>query len=145
MPKLHHDSPSVQSSLTILQDVITRMASNSASAKTWCIALVSAILVLIADRASVRLVWIAIVPIVLFCLLDAYYLALEKAFRDRYNAFVRKLHRGTATPDDLFVVVPPGQTPLTLRHAWAAFKSFSVWPFYAVQVLVLIAVKSFLA
>jgi len=46
------DSPAVQSYLTILQDVIGRMASNSAGAKTWCIALVSAIIVVIADKGE---------------------------------------------------------------------------------------------
>jgi len=141
MPQVDYNSPSVQSSLTILQDVITRMAGNSASAKTWCIALVSAILVLVADRGSGTLLWIATAPIILFCLLDTYYLALEKTFRDHYNAFVHKLHAGEATVEDLFVVTPPGQTPLTLQNVWRAFWSFSVWPFYTIQVLVLLVVN----
>jgi len=144
MEKLDHNSPAVQSSLTILQDVITRMAGNSASAKTWCIALVSAILVLLADRGSPALVWIALAPILLFCLLDTYYLALEKDFCDRYNELVRKLHAGEVALDDLFVVLPPGQSPLTRRNAWRAFKSFSVWPFYTIQVVILAAAWFFL-
>ncbi len=141
MEKINHDSPAVQSSLTILQDVITRMAGNSANGKTWCIALVSAILVLLADRHSPDLVWIAIAPIILFCMLDAYYLAMEKDFRDRYNQFVRKLHTGAAIIDDLFVVIPPGQSPLSAKNAWRALKSFSVWPFYIIQVIVLLVVR----
>jgi hypothetical protein len=144
MEKLDYNSPAVQSSLTILQDVITRMAGNSASAKTWCIALVSAILVLIADRGLPALAWIAVVPILLFCLLDAYYLALEKDFRHRYNELVRKLHTGAATIEDLFVVLPPGQSPLTRENVWRAFKSFSVWPFYLIQIALLVVVWRFL-
>ncbi|HUV93600.1 MAG TPA: hypothetical protein VMX14_02050 [Anaerolineae bacterium] len=140
MEKLDYNSPSVQSSLTILQDVITRMAGNSASAKTWCVALVSAILVLLADRGSPALVWMALAPILLFCMLDTYYLALEKDFRDRYNELVRKLHAGEAALHDLFVVLPPGESPLTLRNTSRAFKSFSVWPFYTIQVVILLAV-----
>ncbi|WP_414544018.1 hypothetical protein [Nostoc sp. CCY0012] len=46
--KLTPDSNSVQSYLNILQGVIARMANNSASCKTWCISLVSAILVVLA-------------------------------------------------------------------------------------------------
>jgi len=42
----------VQSHLTILQAVIQRMASNSASSKTWCVTLVSAILVIVADKGK---------------------------------------------------------------------------------------------
>lgn len=144
MGKIDLDSPAVQSSLTILQDVITRMASNSANAKTWCIALVSAILILLADKSSPDLTWIAIAPIILFCMLDAYYLSMEKDFRDRYNLFVKKLHTGIAIVDDLFVVLPPGQSPLSAKNVWRAFRSFSVWPFYGIQVLILLVVRFFI-
>lgn len=144
MEKINHDSPAVQNSLAILQDVISRMAGNSASSKTWCIALVSAILVLLADRDSPNLVWIAIAPIILFCMLDAYYLAMEKEFRDRYNQFVRKLHAGDVTIDDLFVVIPPGQSLLSAKNVWRALKSFSIWPFYLIQVIILLVVRSIL-
>jgi hypothetical protein len=145
MDKIDHDSPAVQSSLTILEDVITRMAANSANAKTWCIALVSAILVLLADRDSADLFWIAIGPIVLFCMLDAYYLAMEKGFRDRYNQLVKRLHAGATVVDDLFVVIPAGQSPLSVANAWRALRSFSVWPFYTIQVVVLVVVRFLLS
>jgi len=144
MDKIKYDSPAVQSSLTILQDVIARMAGNSANAKSWCVALVSAILVLLADRASPDLVWMAIMPIIIFCMLDAYYLAMEKDFRNRYNELVKKLHAGVATVDDLFVIIPPGQSPLSTSNAWRALKSFSVLPFYVTQVIVLLIVTRLL-
>src|SRR5881397_3221134 len=102
------NSPAVQSYLTILQGVITRMASNSASAKTWCIALVSAIIVVIADKGQPGYVWISLVPVGLSFLLDAYYLGLERQFRDRYNDFIAKLHEGEAKVDDVFIVTPGG-------------------------------------
>lgn len=144
MSKIDHTSPAVHSSLSILQDVITRMAGNSASAKTWCIALVSASLVLLADRKSPDLVWLAAIPIILFFLLDAYYLGLEKEFRDSYNNFIKKIHTSDVSVDDLFVVVPPGQKPLSFKNVWQAFKSFSVWPFYLVQLVVLLTVRLFM-
>ena len=68
--KVSFDSPSVQSYLTILQSVISRMATNSTSCKTWCVSLVSAIIVIVADKGKPNYVWISIVPIVLFPLLD---------------------------------------------------------------------------
>lgn len=125
------DSPAVQSYLPILQGVITRMASNSANCKAWCVALVSAILVVVADTLSPRYVWIAGVPTALFCLLDAYYLGLESGFRDSYNVFIRKLHLGTATVDELFIVAPSGRWAVAKATA-AALLSFSVLPFYGV-------------
>ena len=41
------DSTAVQAHLSIMQDVIRRMAGNSASCKNWCIVLVAALLALV--------------------------------------------------------------------------------------------------
>lgn len=126
---LSEASPSVQAHLQIMQSVINRMATNSASCKSWCVTLVSAILVVVADKGQANLAYIALIPAVLFLSLDAYYLALEKAFRASYNEFVRKVHAGQAVPDDLFSVQPKGGES---SHQWAALTSFSVWGFYGV-------------
>jgi hypothetical protein len=79
---LNPDSAAVQSYLNILQGVIARMAANSANCKTRCITLASALLVLIADKGKTNLMAIALIPVLLFCFLDAYYLAQERAFRE---------------------------------------------------------------
>ena len=47
-PEYNANSEAVRAHLTILQDVVRRMAGNSASCKNWCIVLVAAILVLVA-------------------------------------------------------------------------------------------------
>ncbi len=47
---LTEESASVQSHLQIMQNIIQRMAMNSTSCKAWCITIVSAILVIIADK-----------------------------------------------------------------------------------------------
>ena len=52
MDKPTFESPSVHSYLSILQAVIARMASNSSNCKTWCITIVSAILVVVADKGQ---------------------------------------------------------------------------------------------
>ena len=135
------DSPAVQSYLTILQGVIGRMATNSAAAKTWCIALVSAIIVVIADKGQPGYVWIALVPASLFFLLDAYYLGLERQFRERYNAFIGKLHQGNAEVEDVFIVTPGGGLSGTMKAALRACGSVSVWPFYVLLSLTLVAVR----
>ncbi len=138
------DSPAVQSYLTILQGVIGRMASNSAGAKTWCIALVSAIIVVVADKVEPGYVWIALVPVALFFLLDAYYLGLERQFRDRYNDFISKLHEGNAEVDDVFIVTLGGGLSGTMKAAFRACGSVSVWPFYLLLALMLLAVRTFI-
>jgi hypothetical protein len=124
---LTDDSPSVQGHSAVLQSVIQRMAANSVQCKTWCVTLVSAILILITDKNRPYLVGIGLYPIVIFGVLDAYYLGLEKQFRESYDAFVRKLHAGTLTPDDLFHVAPKGDSS---KYQIQALKSFAVWGFY---------------
>jgi hypothetical protein len=138
------DSSAVQSYLTILQGVIGRMASNSAGAKTWCIALVSAIIVILSDQAEPEYVWIALVPIGLFLLLDAYYLGLERHFRQRYNDFIGKLHDGTAEVEDVFIVTPGNGIRGSLKATLKACGSISIWPFYSLLALMLLAVRIFI-
>jgi hypothetical protein len=135
------DSPSVQSYLTILQSVISRMATNSSSCKTWCVSLVSAIIVIVADKGKPNYVWISIVPIVLFLLLDSYYLALERQFRSVYNDFIRKLHFGSATVDDVFYVAPRTGTGATSVNILKAGGSIAVWPFYVLLAVMLLVVR----
>jgi len=132
------NSQAVQAHLGILQAVIQRMAANSASSKAWCITLVSAILVIVADKGKPQYVWIALIPTLLFLFLDAYYLALEKGFRNSYNGFIDKLHYGKLTSSDLFAVVPSGGQ---LKLLAASLFSFSVWPFYLTLLIMLFVAK----
>ena len=126
------ESSAVQKHLEIMQGVIQRMADNSRSCKVWCVTLVSAILVLVAQTGKAEHALIALAPTVLFYVLDAYYLALERGFRRSYERFVGKLHEERLTDSDLYNVAPTGSTPR--GTLWAMFKSFSILPFYAVVV-----------
>ena len=117
------NSQAVQAHLNILQSVIQRMAVNSSSSKAWCITLVSAILVIVADKGKPDYAFIAIIPVLLFLFLDGYYLALEKGFRNSYNEFIAKLHSGGIQPNDLFAVIPEGKLS---RLLWEALKSPAV-------------------
>jgi hypothetical protein len=132
--KITEASPSVQTHLGILQGVIERMASNSTFSKTWCITVVSAILVVVADKGKPDYAFLAFIPTLLFFVLDVYYLALEKGFRNSYNSFVKKVHDGSLTPEDLYSVSPSGNSS---ELQIEALKSFSVWGFYtALAVLI---------
>lgn len=136
---LDETSPSVQTHLGIMQGVIERMASNSSQCKAWCITIVSAILVIVADKGKPNFAWIALFPSLLFLALDAYYLTLEKAFRASYNLFINKVHNGTLKPEDLYSVAPAGKMG---KHRKEALKSFSVWGFY-LGLIVLVAVARY--
>jgi hypothetical protein len=133
------DSPSVQAHLSITQAVINRMAANSTSCKAWCITLVSAILVIVADKGKPQFALIALIPTLLFCSLDTYYLYLEKSFRQSYNSFIKKLHSGKVVAADLYAVSPSGDKIKTL---WAALRSFAIWPFYLTLCVMILLVKT---
>lgn len=135
---LSESSPSVQAHLGILQGVIQRMATNSSQCKAWCITIVSAILVIVADKSKPDYAWIALLPTILFLALDSYYLALEKGFRESYNLFVNKIHKKSLTPSDLYSVKPSGDMN---KHQIESLKSFSVWGFYGGLFLLLIIAR----
>ncbi|WP_292713515.1 hypothetical protein [Nostoc sp. JL34] len=138
--KVTPDSNAVQSYLNILQGIIMRMATNSANCKTWCVSLVSAILVVIADKNKPNYALIALIPIVLFFLLDCYYLGQERNFREIYNNFVKELHSGEVATDKLFVLKPPkGMNVVNLL--FSSSLSFSVYPFYLTLVLTVIIAR----
>jgi hypothetical protein len=132
------ESPSIQTHLGILQNVIQRMASNSTACKAWCVTLVSAVLVIVADKGKADYAWIAMLPTIVFAALDAYYLALEKAFRNSYNDFISKLHKKSLTENDLYSVVPKGDMS---RLQLESVKSFSVWGFYASLAVLIVITK----
>jgi len=135
------ESPAVQSYLTILQTIINRMAANSSSCKAWCITLVSAIMVIVADKGKPQYLSISIVPVALFLFLDSYYLGLERLFRKLYNSFIQKIHSGTASIDDVFIV-KPGSTSEILNSATGALFSFSIWPFYSLLLIMWFIIKT---
>jgi hypothetical protein len=114
----------------MLQGVIGRLAGNSASCKTWCVSLSSALAVVVAQSGNRNLLIVAALPIVLFMFLDAYYLGLERRFRTCYETFVQKLHNGTASVEDAFLIAPRLKVRGLFLEAGQALLSFSIWPFY---------------
>lgn len=133
--KLDENSQAVQCHLNIVQNVIQRMSANSALCKGWCVTLVSAILVVVANQSKAEYAFISVIPLLLFTVLDMYYLALERAFRNSYNEFIDKLHSQGVSTSDVYAVQPKGSiAAMTFR----AILSFSIWPFYFVLLLTII-------
>lgn len=88
--------------LQMMQENITRMAGNSANAKTWLITIVTGFF---AIGCSIKdLDWwllLAIIPIVVFWYIDAYYLSLERALRNREQIYINILNSLERTCDNL--------------------------------------------
>lgn len=90
--------------------------------------MVAAILVIVADKDKPSFAWIALLPTLVFGVLDIYYLAMEKAFRNSYNKFIGKIHRKKLREEDLYSITPVGS--ISLLQIESA-RSFSIWGFYA--------------
>jgi hypothetical protein len=120
------DSPAAIAHLGMIQAIVTRLAGNSVQCKSWCLAIVSALFGFAGAIKSDRIAAVAIIPIVIFGLVDAAYLAHEKAYRDLYNAFAAKIRAGSYQISDCFAL----NAAATGNHYWSALRSWSVWPVY---------------
>ena len=74
--------------LEFVQNVITRMNANSFQLKGWMITIVSALLALYANSEKVLYVFVAVIPVIVFWCLDAYYLKQETLYRKLYQDIV---------------------------------------------------------
>jgi len=111
----------------MIQSVITRMANNSLQIKCWSVAIVSAIVVL----SDTTLIWVGILPIVLFYGLDCYYLWQERRFRLLYN-IVRSKDESMI---DFSMITPEASFSKTML-------SLSTAPFYIIMATVLVIIAS---
>lgn len=77
--------------LEFIQDVITRMGRNSFALKGWTVTIVAALFALSFKAPNSHIIWIGIIPIVLFWYLDSFYLQQERLYRSLYDK-VRQLN-----------------------------------------------------
>lgn len=125
-------SEDVRQHLTFIQGVITRMNSNSFSMKGWMVAIVTALAAIYASDAANPCAYIyfviAIPVVIIFCGLDAYYLKMEKQYRDLYN---KVLDSSESTDYNM-------DARVYKRTLWEAYKSPSVWILYDAVLVLLV-------
>ncbi|MBI4797140.1 MAG: hypothetical protein HY794_00040 [Desulfarculus sp.] len=137
------EATNLQTYLTTLQNIINRMAGNSSTCKTLCVTLVSAICAVAAASNKQVILWVSLLPTIIFCLLDMFYLSLEKGFREQYNEIVKKLHEGTLEVKELFIIKPP-LNYLSFSRCLTTFKSWSIWLAYPGVLLVVLILFLFI-
>lgn len=71
--------------LEIIQNIIQRMANHSFFIKGWAITLIAALLALVARNANPAFTILALFPVGLFWIADAYYLHQERLYRRLYD------------------------------------------------------------
>jgi hypothetical protein len=106
--------------LSLIQGIITRAASNSFLLKGWAVTLAAGLTAIAKTGTHENVAWIACGVVVVFALLDARYLAIERAFRTLYDNAVA----GTAPTWSL---TPPR---VSVGSFFSALASWSVLPLY---------------
>ena len=115
--------------IEIIEATITRMSDNSKQMKEWCIALVTG---LVGAYVAVKIIWLlitALIVILLFRHLDAFYLMLERRYRYLYNDVVGIGNEGkTAVKIPLYSMSTEKYKDVVTQNK--AAKSSSIRPFY---------------
>lgn len=106
--------------LKLIQAIIARLAGNSFLLKGWAVTLVAGLTALAKADTDRDIAWIACGVVVVFGLLDAYYLANERSFRELYE----QAAKGEKAAWSLSAAKPGP------RRVVGALLSFSVWPLY---------------
>ena len=116
--------------LNIIQQVITRMGTNSFSLKGWSVGIMIAIYAF-AGQNSHKAVVVTLIPLLVFWLLDSYYLTLERKFRALYNN-VRSKKEEDIDFDMNFNNIEVSMKELKKYGFVNVFISKTVLPFYIV-------------
>lgn len=127
--------------LAFIQDVISRMAQSSASAKTWLLPIVMATLGFAFTQKHPLVAALAVVATLIFGLLDANYLKQERAFRTLYD----KVTAGANIPQ--FAMNPTLAASEGRQNYWPDWKdvlSWSIAPFYFPLVAAGVALSAWL-
>jgi hypothetical protein len=121
------DNPAAIAHINLIQGIINRLANNSASCKTWCLVIVSALLSLAGATHVQGIVTFALVPVVIFGFLDAMYLAQERAYRSLYSRIAQAIRDGSYVRADIYELRTP---PLGFTSFISACASWSIYPVY---------------
>jgi hypothetical protein len=113
----------------MVQGVVTRMATFSATAKNFCITVVAALLGIAFQQHLPNLMLGAAFVVTSFAALDVYYLAQERRFRDFYQEVVNRPLSDAAQMD----ILP---AKLSISKYLAGIRSFSTGGFYLLLLIV---------
>jgi hypothetical protein len=115
--------------VNLLNDAINRMATNSANAKSYLVAIVAALMAIqMPNKSNAYIILSALLPTVLFYWMDCYYLSLEKRFRNLQLAFINK-----ERVDGVVIAAIYKYNIYDIKNKWPKTKAVFSWsttPFY---------------
>ena len=127
------DGENKRSHLNMIQQVITRMGSNSFLLKGWTVGMIVAIYAFAGNNAH-KAVIITLIPLIVFWILDSYYLTLERKFRALYNN-VRLKNDNDINFDMDFNNIDINMKELKKYGFINVFVSKTILPFYLVCII----------
>lgn len=111
--------------LEFIQRTITRFCDKSFLIKGWCVTLVAALTALSSGNKN-YFILIAYLPIIVFWLLDSYYLWQERLYRKLYDEVIVKKE------DDIDFSMKPSTKALKENTFCNSVLSKTIWPFYSI-------------
>lgn len=123
--------------LEFIQDVITRMNSNSFQMKGWMVAIVSALLAIYADKQNPNYALVAVLPTLIFWRLDAYYLWQERKFWGLYNDVAGI----TENPNEIKLFAMRSDLYTGGKYSFEnVVFSITIWPVYLPVAVILVVI-----
>jgi hypothetical protein len=104
--------------LEMIQSVIARLAESNSAHKNYCITLVTAVCGLATTLHKPYMSLLAIVPVLIFAILDAQYLRLERRYRSLYEQ-VRNEPSDVAPDFRLSIASIQGASFLRILFSWS--------------------------
>lgn len=128
--------------ISLLQDNMNRMAGNRANAKIWLATLATAIAALNFSRDGNLLIWIAVVMIVVFYVMDCLYLSLERKYLYLMETYVALCKKGDEEGRKAMIynldISKVHESPTTF---WDAMHSSRTLPFYLILFIIALAIS----
>lgn len=122
------DAEDKRQHLSFAQDIITRMAQSSSSAKGWFLPVATATYGYAFTQSSVAVAVLGIVATVVFGILDIGYLRTERKYRDLYERIATG--DGDVPPYSLNYKKPGDTRKSFLFEHCSVMTAWAIWPFY---------------
>lgn len=128
---------SVYTYLEFLQNVISRMGTNSANIKALTAVVYTIFVTIFIENENEQYWWFGLIIVLIGMIMDTYYLALERMYRKKYNDFVSKINDGKIDEKEIFDMNPKS-TYLKFEIfavMLESFNSFSIIAFYILFII----------
>ena len=120
---------------------INRIANNSFLIKGWTITLTTVIVGIMSTRddLSYKVAFLVLIPIVIFALLDAYYLSIERKMKKRFAEVVDSFNEGRLNEIKMYQISTKQPSNIS-DTVWGALFSLSILLTYVPLILLVLFV-----